>query len=214
MSKQDNQPNREEDKMGWMCFNQRFKDKKQFAEFIVDRFKGYQTESQEQGDIYWNVISTSLTGNTLLIFAERINSLGQKEKDIFIYLLGQSKGEYRYKDIDAFCGPYDEVPLAKKWHDWFLSDNALLCDDEQTKWAKNWVSNCYQKTLDGKVKSSHKKQLMELLNAQKSVPVRLRILDQRQVTLVGTLSRGRTAEIIDKDGRYKSCKWNYLELME
>ena len=99
--------------MGWTCFNQRFKDKKHFAEFIVDEFKRYQIESQEQGDIYWNIISTSLTGNTLLIFAERINSLGQKEKDIFIYLLGQSKGEYRYKDIDAFCGPYDEVPLAK-----------------------------------------------------------------------------------------------------
>ena len=38
--------------MGWTCFNQRFKDKKHFAEFIVDEFKGYQTKRQEQGDIY------------------------------------------------------------------------------------------------------------------------------------------------------------------
>ena len=87
--------------MGWTCFNQRFKDKKHFAEFIVDEFKGYQTKRQEQGDIYWNwnVLFTSLTGNTLLIFAERTNSQWQKEKDIFIYLLAQSKGEYRYKEF-------------------------------------------------------------------------------------------------------------------
>ena len=211
-SKQDNQPNREEDKMGWMCFNQRFKDKKHFAEFIVDRFKGYQKESQEQGDIYWNIISTSLTGNTLLIFAERINSLGQKEKDIFIYSLGQSKGEYRYKDIDAFCGPYDEVPLAKKWHDWFMQDNTLLIEGSETsEWAIKWVNNCYQKTLKNKAKAQNKKQLLELLKESKSVPARLTYLDFRHVTLVGTSYQGKRARILDTDRQYKICKWDCIE---
>lgn len=200
--------------MGWTYFYNRFDNMKAFAQSLVDDQKGYQDKNKSEGRGYWNILAHQVISNTLLMFAERINSNGLKEKDIFVYLLDKSDGEYGYKDMDAFCGPSKIVTLSKKWHDWFLSDNALLCDDEQTKWAKNWVSNCYQKTLNGKAKSSHKKQLMELLNAQKSVPVRLRILDKRQVTLVGIVSKGRTAEIIDKDGRYKSCKWDYLELVE
>ena len=62
--------------MGRTYFNQRFKDKKHFAEFIVDEFKGYQTKSQENGDEYWNILSTTLISNNLLIFAERTNSQG------------------------------------------------------------------------------------------------------------------------------------------
>lgn len=200
--------------MGWTYSYNRFNNMKAFAQSLVDDQKGYQDKNKSEGRGYWNILAHQVISNTLLMFAERINSNGLKEKDIFVYLLDKSDGEYGYKDMDAFCGPSKIVTLSKKWHDWFLSDNALLCDDEQTKWAKNWVSNCYQKTLNGKAKSSHKKQLMELLNAQKSVPVRLRILDKRQVTLVGIVSKGRTAEIIDKDGRYKSCKWDYLELVE
>lgn len=200
--------------MGWTYSYNRFDNMKAFAQSLVDDQKGYQDKNKSEGRGYWNILAHQVISNTLLMFAERINSNGLKEKDIFVYLLDKSDGEYGYKDMDAFCGPSKIVTLSKKWHDWFLSDNALLCDDEQTKWAKNWVSNCYQKTLNGKAKSSHKKQLMELLNAQKSVPVRLRILDKRQVTLVGIVSKGRTAEIIDKDGRYKSCKWDYLELVE
>lgn len=200
--------------MGWTYSYNRFDNMKAFAQSLVDDQKGYQDKNKSEGRGYWNILAHQVISNTLLMFAERINSNGLKEKDIFVYLLDKSDGEYGYKDMDAFCGPSKIVTLSKKWHDWFLSDNALLCDDEQTKWAKNWVSNCYQKTLNGKAKSSHKKQLMELLNAQKSAPVRLRILDKRQVTLVGIVSKGRTAEIIDKDGRYKSCKWDYLELVE
>lgn len=200
--------------MGWTYSYNRFNSMKDFAQSLVDELKGHQDKNKSEGHAHWDILAHQVISNTLLIYAEKINSKGLKEKDIFVYLLDKSDGEYGYKDMDAFCGPSKIVTLSKKWHDWFLSDNALLCDDEQTKWAKNWVSNCYQKTLNGKAKSSHKKQLMELLNAQKSVPVRLRILDKRQVTLVGTLGRGRTAEIIDKDGRYKSCKWNYLELAE
>lgn len=200
--------------MGWTYSYNRFDSMKDFAQSLVDELKGHQDKNKSEGHAHWDILAHQVISNTLLIYAEKINSKGLKEKDIFVYLLDKSDGEYGYKDMDAFCGPSKIVTLSKKWHDWFLSDNALLCDDEQSGWAKNWVSNCYQKTLNGKAKSSHKKQLMGLLNAQKSVPVRLRILDKRQVTLVGTLSRGRTAEIIDKDGRYKSCKWNYLELAE
>lgn len=151
-------------KMGWTCFNQRFKDKKHFAEFIVDEFKGYQTKSQEEGDEYWNVLSTTLISNNLLIFAERINSQGQTEKDIFVYLLGRTKNEYRYKNIDAFCGPYDEVPLAKKWYDWFMQDNALLIEGDRTsEWAIKWVNNSYQKMLKNRAKAQNKRKLLALL---------------------------------------------------
>lgn len=200
--------------MGWSYTFQRFNNMKDFAQSLVDELKGHQDKNKSEGHAHWDILAHQVISNTLLIYAEKINSKGLKEKDIFVYLLDKSDGEYGYKDMDAFCGPSKIVTLSKKWHDWFLSDNALLCDDEQTKWAKNWVSNCYQKTLDSKVKSEHKQQLIKLLNAQKSVPVRLRILDKRQVTLVGIVGKGRTAEIIDKDGRYKSCKWNYLELAE
>ena len=200
--------------MGWTYSYNRFDSIKAFAQSLVDELKGHQDKNKSEGHAHWDILAHQVISNTLLIYSEKINSKGLKEKDIFVYLLDKSDGEYGYKDMDAFCGPSKIVTLSKKWHDWFLNDNALLCDDKQSEWAKNWVENCYQKTLNGKAKSSHKKQLMELLNAQKSVPVRLRILDNRQVTLVGTLSRGRTAEIIDKDGRYKSCKWNYLELAE
>lgn len=200
--------------MGWTCFNQRFKDKKHFAEFIVDEFKGYQIKRQEQGDIYWNwnVLFTSLTGNTLLIFAERTNSQGQKEKDIFIYLLAQSKGEYRYKDIDAFCGPYDEVPLAKKWYDWFMQDNALLIEGDRTsEWAIKWVNNSYQKTLKNRAKAQNKRKLLALLKKSQSVPVRLTYRDFSQVTLVGSGYQGKMAKILDTNGQYRFCKWRGIE---
>ena len=207
--------------MGWTYSYNRFDSMKAFAQSLVDELKDYQDKNKSEGRGYWDILAHQVISNTLLIYVEKNNSNGLKEKDIFVYLLDKSDGEYGYKDMDAFCGPSKIVTISKKWHDWFLNDNALLCDDEQSEWAtkqsgwaKNWISNCYQKTLNGKVKSSHKKQLMELLNAQKSVPVRLRILDQRQVTLVGTVGKGRTAEIIDRDGRYKSCKWDYLELIE
>lgn len=198
--------------MGWTYFNQRFKNKKHFAEFIVDEFKVYQTESQEQGDEYWVIISTALTSNTLLIFAERTNSQGQTEKDIFIYLLGYSKGEYRYKNIDAFCGPYDEVPLAKKWYDWFMQDNALLLEGDKTsEWAIKWVNNSYQKMLKNKAKAQNKKKLLALLKKSKSVPARLTYLDFRQVNLVGTSNRGRRAVIVDAYRQYHTCKWDCIE---
>ena len=198
--------------MGWTCFNQRFKNKKHFAEFVIDEFKVYQTENQEQGDIYWNVLSTSLTGNTLLIFAERTNSQEQKEKVIFIYLLAQSKCEYRYKDIDAFCGPYDEVPLAKKWHDWFMQDNALLIEGDRTsEWAIKWVNNSYQKTLKNRAKAQNKRKLLALLKKSQSVQVRLTYRDFSQVTLVGSGYQGKMAKILDTNGQYRFCKWRGIE---
>lgn len=199
-------------KMGWTCLNQRFKDKKHFAEFIVDEFKGYQAKSQKEGDEYWNILSTTLINNNLLIFAERTNSQGQTEKDIFVYLLGRTKNEYRYKNIDAFCGPYDEVPLAKKWYDWFMQDNALLIEDDRTsEWAIKWVNNCYQKMLKNRTKAQNKRQLLALLKKSQSVPVRLTYRDFSQVTLVGSGYQGKMAKILDTNGQYRFCKWKGLE---
>lgn len=198
--------------MGWTCFNQRFKDKKHFAEFIIDEFKGYQTKSQEEGDEYWDILSTALTGNTLLIFAERINSQGQIEKDIFVYLLGKTKNEYRYKNIDAFCGPITYVALPKKWYDWFTQDNALLLENDKTsEWAMKWVNTCYQQMLKNKAKAQNKKKLLALLKESKSVPARLTYRDFSQVTLVGSGYQGKMAKILDTNGQYRFCKWRGIE---
>ena len=185
---------------------------KDFAQSLVDELKGYQDKNKNEGMLYWNILAHQVISNTLLMFAERINSNGLKEKDIFVYLLDKSDGEYGYKDMDAFCGPSQIVKLSKKWHDWFMRDNALLDDKESTEWAKNWVKKCYQETLNSKAKSDFKKQLMELLETQRKVPVRLTILDQRQVTLVGAV--GRLARVLDTDGEYKTCQWSYLALAE
>lgn len=198
--------------MGWSYTFQRFNSMKEFAQSIVDDVKDHQTKSKSEGKPYWEILTHQLSGNTLLIFAERLNEQGEKEKDIFVYLLDKSEGEYGYKNMDAFCGPATTVKLSKKWHDWFIQDNALLDDKESTEWAKNWVKKCYQEMLNGKAKSDFKKQLMELLETQRKVPVRLTILDQRQVTLVGAV--GRLARVLDTDGEYKTCQWSYLALAE
>lgn len=198
--------------MGWSYTFQRFNNMKEFAQSIVDDVKKHQNKSKNEGKPYWEILTHQLSGNTLLIFAERFNEQGAKEKDIFVYLLDKSEGEYGYKNMDAFCGPATTVKLSKKWHDWFMHDNALLDDKESTEWAKNWVKKCYQETLNGKAKSDFKKQLMELLETQRKVPVRLTILDQRQVTLVGAV--GRLARVLDTDGEYKTCQWSYLALAE
>lgn len=198
--------------MGWSYTFQRFNNMKEFAQSIVDDVKEHQNKSKNEGKPYWEILTHQLSGNTLLIFAERFNEQGAKEKDIFVYLLDKSNGEYGYKNMDAFCGPATTVKLSKKWHDWFMHDNALLDDKESTEWAKNWVGKCYQETLNGKTKSDFKKQLMKLLETQRKVPVRLTILDQRQVTLVGAV--GRLARVLDTDGEYKTCQWSYLALAE
>lgn len=52
---------------------------------------------------------------------------------------------------------------------------------------------------------------MELLETQRKVPVRLTILDQRQVALVSAV--GRLARVLDTDGEYKTCQWIYLALV-
>lgn len=198
--------------MGWSYTFQRFNNMKEFAQSIVDDVKAHQDKNKHEGQPYWEILAHQLSGNTLLIFAERINEQGAKEKDIFVYLLDKSEGEYGYKNMDAFCGPSQIVKLSKKWHDWFMHDNALLDDKKSTEWAKNWVGKCYQETLNGKTKSDFKKQLMKLLETQRKVPVRLTILDQRQVTLVGAV--GRLARVLDTDGEYKTCQWSYLVLAE
>lgn len=198
--------------MGWSYTFQRFNNMKEFAQSIVDDIKEHQNKSKNEGKPYWEILTHQLSGNALLIFAEKLNAQGEKEKDIFVYLLDKSEGEYGYKNMDAFSGPAKIVKISKKWHDWFLNDNALLCDKDSTEWAKNWVKKCYQETLNGKAKSDFKKQLMELLETQRKVPVRLTILDQRQVTLVGAV--GRLARVLDTDGEYKTCQWSYLALAE
>ena len=201
--------------MGWTYSFGSFHNMKDFASSIIEDVKSYQNQAKTEGKTYWNILANQVLGNTLLIFTERLNNEGNKEKDIFVYLLDKSKNEYGYKNMDAFSGPAQIVKMSKKWKEWFLTDNALLCDDKpSSQRAIKWINRCFQKTLDNKAKLKHKEQLIKQLKENSSITVKLTILDKHEVLLVGVNDNGKTARIKDIDGFYKSCKWNYLELID